>query len=47
VRAVEAHEHAIAYLDVLIAIKKRHVGEEELEHRCQASVRGRHEPEVD
>jgi hypothetical protein len=33
VRAIQAHETAIAYLDLLIATKKQHAAEDEAERR--------------
>lgn len=37
VRAIQAHERAIAWLDELIATKKRHAAEDEAERRRSGS----------
>ncbi|MFB0491341.1 hypothetical protein ABIE45_003927 [Methylobacterium sp. OAE515] len=33
IRAIQVHESAIAYLDMLIATKKQHAAEDEVERR--------------
>jgi hypothetical protein len=40
VRAMQAHESAVAWLDLLIATKKQHAAEDEVERRANLKTGG-------